>query len=225
VFDRCEAARHVFIAIPCYTSTLQFDTAFALIDAGLHLKAAGIEVSMKGIDGNCYIDTVRNELVAHFLASPATDLLFWDADVGCLPQTVLKLAKATRPVVAAIYPKKQDDEEWPVNFVKGNHALGDEGLIEAKMVPTGLLRINRRVFDEMTRALDLPEYKARTITARPWFRTDIRDGEYYGEDVEFCRRWREMGGKIRVLPDETLSHTGPKAWIGNIGQSLRAGKF
>ena len=223
MFDRCEAARRVFIAIPTYTATLAYDTAFALISAALAMERSGIGVRMKGLEGNCYIDQARNELVAYFLETDATDLLFWDSDVGCLPGTVMKLVKSTRPVVAAIYPKKTEPEEYPVDFIKGTHTLDNEGLIEAKMVPTGLLRINRRVFDEMQERA--PEYDGRSgRKLRAYFRTDIRE-TYYGEDVEFCRRWRALGGKIRVLPDETLSHTGPRAWIGNVGSALRAGKF
>jgi hypothetical protein len=222
MMDRCEAARRVFIAIPAYSAMLAFDTAFALISAALCLKDAGIGVQMKGLEGNCYVDAARNELVGDFLASDATDLLFWDADVGCMPATVMRLVKATRPVVAAIYPKKTDDEEYPVDFLKGAHTLDGEGLIEAKMVPTGLLRINRRVFEAM--APTLKTYKGRDRELHAYFETDIREA-YHGEDVEFCRKWRELGGKIRVAPDETLSHTGPKAWIGNVGHSLRQGKF
>lgn len=223
MFDRCEVARQVFIAIPTYTGTLAYDAAFALISAGLAMERSGIPIQMKGLEGNCYVDQARNELVADFLETDATDLLFWDSDVGCLPDTVMKLVKSTRPVVAAIYPKKTDDEEYPVDFIKGTHTLDNEGLIEAKMVPTGLLRINRRVFRELKPLV--PKYEGRNgRKVHAYFRTDIRQ-LYYGEDVEFCRRWRELGGKLRVLPNETLSHTGMKAWIGNVGKALRAGKF
>ena len=223
MFDRCEAARRVFIAIPTYTATVAYDTAFALISAALAMERSGIEAQMKGLEGNCYVDQARNELVADFLETNATDLLFWDSDVGCLPSTVMKLVRSTRPVAAAIYPKKTDEEEYPVDFIKGTHTLDSDGLIEAKMVPTGLLRINRHVFEEMKELT--PEYTGRNgRKVHAYFRTDIREA-YYGEDVEFCRRWREAGGKIRVLPDEMLSHTGPKAWIGNVGNALRAGKF
>lgn len=226
MFDRCEAARHVFIGIPCYNGQLKFDTFFAAMSAVVALKAVGIEVSVKGVEGNCYIDNVRNQLVAHFRTSDATDLLFWDDDVGCLPQTVVKICRSTRPLVCAVYPKKSDDEEWPVDFIKGTHSLDEEGLIEAKMVPTGMLRINRRVFNVMEQELQLEQYDTRdagTVTA--FFETDIRNRAYWGEDVEFCRLWREMGGKIRVLPDEDMSHTGMKTWIGKVGNALRAGKF
>jgi hypothetical protein len=220
-FDRCLAARHVFVAVPAYISKLEYDCSFSIIQFILALKASDIAVTMIGLNGNCYIDYARNVLVGDFLESDATDLLFIDTDVGFDPQTGIKLVRATRPVVAAIYPKKTDDESYPVDFVKGSHTIDDEGLIEAKMVPTGLLRINRKVFEVMP----AKTYKnGHGRMDKAYFETDIRD-QFYGEDVEFCRKWREMGGKIRVLPDETLSHTGPKAWIGNVGQALRAGKF
>ena len=223
MFDRCEAARRIFIAVPTYTGTLAYDTAFALISASLAMERCGIAVHIKGLEGNCYIDAARNELVADFLESDATDLLFWDSDVACLPDTVLRLVKSTRPIVAAIYSKTTDHEGYPVDFIKGTHTLDEEGLLEAKMVPTGLLRINRRLFDILGE-LAHPYAGRGGREMRAYFRTDIRD-TYYGEDVEFCRKWRELGGKLRVLPDQTLSHTGQKAWIGNVGKALRAGKF
>ncbi len=223
MFDRCEAARRLFIATPTYTGQFVYETSFSILHSVPILWKAGVEVMTQGLEGLCYIDSARNEMVQNFLETDATDLLFIDSDVGFEPQTLVKLAKATRPVVAAIYPFKQDDEGYPVQFVNGTHELGDEGLIEAKVVPTGLLRINRRVFVELGKTVHRYQGKSgREMSA--FFQTAIRE-KYYGEDVEFCRLWREAGGKIRVLPDEDMTHTGAKTWMGNVGSALRRGKF
>lgn len=220
---RCKPAEHVFIAIPSYFATLQFDTTLSILSSIQSLKAAGIEVSFKCVEGNCYVDLARNELVGAFLASDATDLVFVDADVGYEDDTLLKIVRANRPVVAAIYPKKTDDESYPVDFLPGFHPMDSDGMIEVGMAPTGLLRINRVVFDALKpKVKSFRGRKGEQLGA--YFETDIREA-YYGEDIEFCRIWREIGGKIWVFPNETLSHTGPRAWMGNLGSAMKGGKL
>lgn len=225
VRDRCEAARRVFIAIPTYTSSIAYDTCFSLCQTIGALLQAGIECQMGAIEGNCYVDYARNILVQDFLESEATDLLFVDADVGFFSETVLAMCRATRPVVAAVYPLKDEEKEsYPVNFLPGPHTLDSEGLIEAKMVPTGLLRVNRMVFESLKPHVKHYKNAKKDRMEHAYFRTDVREA-YYGEDVEFCRIWRELGGKIRIVPNATLTHCGQKVWSGNVGNALRAGKF
>jgi len=219
MFDRCKPVRHLFIAVPAYTGQVSTETAAAIVAAVSVLIPAGVRITTKFRNGNCYLDEARNQLVADFLESDATDLLFWDADVGCLPETVLKLCLVTRPIVAAIYPKKSDAPEWPVQFFPGERWTDAEGLLPVKMMPTGLMRINRGVFE----AMNPPRYadpKGRVLGA--YFRCDVRE-YYFGEDVEFCRVWREMGGTLRILPEATLCHWGMKSWIGNIGEAMAGG--
>ena len=108
---------------------------------------------------------------------------------------------------------------FPVEFLPGMRWSNDEGLIEVQMAPTGLMRINRGVFDNM----NPPRYidqQGRDVGA--FFRCDIRE-YYFGEDVEFCRGWRELGGRVRILADAQLAHWGAKSWTGNIGSAMKAG--
>ena len=219
MLDRCEPVRHLFIGVPAYTGQVSTETAAAIVAAVSALVPAGVETTTRFKNGNCYLDEARNQLVSDFLESSATDLLFWDADVGCLPDTVLKLCMVTRPLVAAIYPKKSDSPKWPIEFLPGERWADSEGLMAVKMMPTGLMRINRGVFDAM-KPRQYTDAKGRFV--RAYFRCDVRE-YYFGEDVEFCRTWREMGGTLRILPDATLCHWGMKSWIGNIGEAMKAG--
>jgi hypothetical protein len=36
----------------------------------------------------------------------------------------------------------------------------------------------------------------------------VYEGKRYGEDVEFCRKWKMLGGKIFVEPQIQFSHAG-----------------
>lgn len=219
MFDRCEPARHVFIAVPAYTGQVSTETAAAIVAAVSALVLGGVQVTTRFKNGVCYLDEARNQLVADFLESDATDLLFWDADVGSLPDTVVKICMATRPLVAAIYPKKSDAPQWPVEFLPGERWADAEGLISVKMMPTGLMRINRGVFAAMS-PQRYADTRGRMLGA--YFRCSLRE-YYFGEDVEFCRIWREMGGTLRILADATLCHWGMKSWVGNIGDAMKAG--
>jgi hypothetical protein len=50
---------------------------------------------------------------------------------------------------------------------------------------------------------------------------DPDSGRYLSEDYAFCRRWRDMGGKIWVDLDCKLMHLGQHLFGGDLAESLR----
>jgi hypothetical protein len=46
------------------------------------------------------------------------------------------------------------------------------------------------------------------------------DDKWYGEDVYFCKRWRDMGKQIFIDPCLNFVHTGTKNWTGNLHEWL-----
>lgn len=217
-------ARSLYIAVPAYTGSVSAQTAHSLLAAVKALSDAGVHVTTDFLAGCCYLDHTRNLLADRFLASDATDLLFIDADVGFGARDALRIASASRPLVAGIYPKKGDGaQEWPVDFDSDFISSDADGLIEAAHVPTGFMRINRAVFDLLAMNGLAPEYDyQRTKLIRRFFRCEARDGRYWGEDFQFCEDWRGLGGKIHIIPDLDFEHVGTKAWKGNWGNWFRA---
>lgn len=215
---RVEPARSVHIAIPSYSGELFPETQKSLV-AGLYaFKEEGIEVeAVHVLPGCCYLDHARNILVGRFLRGSATDLIFIDADVGFGPASLLRLCSQTRPLVAGIYPKKVDPPEYPVN-VLGDEIWADrEGLVDCSMVPTGFMRIHRSVFEGLT----VPRYAHPDGELGAYFKCEVRDGQYWGEDVEFCRLVREAGGQAWAFAEMDLSHSSPhKVHRGNWGKHL-----
>jgi hypothetical protein len=51
-----------------------------------------------------------------------------------------------------------------------------------------------------------------------YFEGGIVDGVRLGEDRMFCRRWRDIGGEIHLLPNCTMTHTGPFTFTGNFAR-------
>lgn len=209
--ERCSPASRLYIAVPAYTGDVRVETAQALVGAYAALTAVGVDVRV-GFNLGCpYLDHARNILVTAFLKSDATDLLFVDADVGFDPVAAVRIAQATRPFIAGIYPKKSDEPAWPVQF-DVDELYGDEdGLVEAVSVPTGFLRLNRAVFDHLPH----DDYTDSGEAYRGFFSSGIRAGRYVGEDNQLCDDWRAVGGRVFIIPDLAFTHTGPKSWAGS----------
>ena len=221
----CELARHLFIGVPCYTGQPAYEMEMSVKQELYHLGAAGITVEPFYITGNCYIDQTRCQIVQKFLDSQATDLFFWDDDVATAkPGMVTRMAQLRRPVVGGIYPKKVEGEvQWPVAFLEQFPTKEPDGTVKAARLPTGFLRINRAVFENMDRVLqpliyDDPNGKSVTQFFRCWVKRDDKNprrGLYFGEDWLFCDEWRSIGGEVYVDPDIDFLHVGRKAWKGN----------
>lgn len=214
----CAPAEHLYIGVPAYTGSLGVHTMHSISLALDVLISAGVKVTTNFVAGCCYLDHTRNLLVKHFLESSATDLLFVDADVGFEPQGILAMALARRPLVAGVYPKKGEPPvQWPVELPP-KFDLDSDGLIAVNYMPTGFMRINRSVLDYMRESPGLlARYHDRNegdLVA--YFHCQIRDNLYWGEDYQFCADWKSQGGTCWVLPNLDFSHTGPKAWKGNL---------
>ena len=51
---------------------------------------------------------------------------------------------------------------------------------------------------------------------------DPETGEYLSEDFTFCRRWRDIGGKLWLDREGALTHCGPHDFHGNVAARFPA---
>jgi hypothetical protein len=172
------------------------------------LEKAGIEYDYLTLSGDCFIDRARNRLVKRFLDSDSSDLIFIDSDVKFSPEGVFKLLKHDVDVVGGVYRKKQDIVEYPC-AVKPNTSLGN--ILGALMLPTGFLRIRRRVFED----IDVDSYKVFGEEIPEYFVSGKRDGAYKGEDVNFSKLLIDNGFSLWLEPNITFEHIGKKSYSGN----------
>lgn len=214
--------RRVFIAIPTYNGTIGAECVASVVPALGRLEAAGISYELCIETGNCHVDDARNSLVRMFLESDSTDFVFIDEDVGFDAGDLSKLLAADADVVAGVYPKKQEDEDFPVLCLPGELWADKDGKVEVEGAPTGFMRISRKCLQAMWDAAALREYKGsgggmyRTI-----FERMESGGKRWSGDYAFCYKWRQMGGKIHVIPDMRFTHTGMKSWEGSLAHFWR----
>ena len=220
---KVEPARDLWIAVPAYTGDITSETMRSLDFAQKHAMRSGVVCALDLLPGCCYLDLARSHMVDRFLDSDFSDMLFVDADVAVPIEAIAQIAACTKPVVCGIYPKKIDVPSWPVELPAGENWTDAEGCLEITHAPTGFLRIHRSVFAAMRESA--PEvanvYKPGEFM-RMYFQCVIRDRLYWGEDFEFCNRWRALGGKLWALPDLNFGHVGKKCWSGVWGDALKA---
>ena len=225
---------NIFIAVTSYESKITTKCAEALICNIETLKTAGHLVTTYFHSGDAYIARARNYCATLFLHSKCTDLVFIDCDVGFEKSDILKLFKYDLEVVAGVYPYRTDDPvflkdklPFPITLkfdVNTNNCLDPKtGLISAYRVPCGFIRINRTVFNEMIES-------GITVDSQDiynFFDTGAcftGENTWYGEDTTFCRRWRDLGGEIWVVPDINFCHQGIKDYKNNLHKSLSGEK-
>ena len=116
--------------------------------------------------------------------------------------------------------------EWPLKADENSNVrLYENGIAEVVAVPAGCLLIKRHVFEKMMK--EYPHLKINQPTnvngnndTHEWlynfFDTyfDEKTGKYYGEDFNFCRLWRELGGKIHAIMTENVVHIGEYRYEG-----------
>jgi hypothetical protein len=182
------------------------------------------------------IEEVRNVVLSYWYdAMPDfTHLLFIDADVGFPAQMVLDMLTFGEPVVGAIYRKKCAPVEWVASGGLDNPDHRN-GFIEVEGLGMGCFLIRR---DAIAAMIDYFPSKIYPHIAIPDFRTTqnrtlgffdqirIAEGKV-SEDIAFCKRYREAGGKVWATIAYPTHHEGPHVFSGCFAQhqeSLRMAK-
>ena len=125
--------------------------------------------------------------------------------------------------------------EFPYNPIDHGKAaskfVDPDGFVEVAEAPTGFMCIKRHVIYDMMKRYPELNYMPDGPPNHPkahlhWLffdcMVDPDSGRYLSEDYAFCRRWRDMGGKVYVDVDTPLEHLGQMAYHGNLFESLRA---
>ncbi len=112
------AAWNVYIAVPCYDSTVTEPFMMSLLKSMLTFTNIGLKTTVSTI-ADSLVSRARNMLVAKFMASSEhTHLLFIDADISFDADAILKLLWHDKEVIAAAYPVKEINWEKTEEMVK-----------------------------------------------------------------------------------------------------------
>ena len=219
----------VFIAIPTYSvDPIHEQCLLTAVVYFCREKKLEFDLVTNPVDSSP--TRARNNLVFNFLQSDCESLLFIDSDILFTPNDILRICSHTEPIVGGFYPAKQ---EGPYND-DGSQAfprliwntppkidpVRPDGLIRAKYMGTGFLRIKRVVFDVMVNKFgheigfhpDEHPPGARMyafFSERPYRYSDAPDDcRFLTEDWLFCQRCADLGFSVWGDSGILLGHRG-----------------
>lgn len=220
--------KKVFFAVPAYKG-IRCVPFYESLEATIsHCQENGWQTALSVLQGSCYVQTARNELVKAFLDTDCDSLFFLDDDISWDCKDFLKLLEMPDDIVAGIYPYKTEEEGYPVVIhtdLDGIPEVREDGCIQATFIPFGFVRIKRRVIEKLWDAYQsLKYYKPagyNLIEFRDLFPQGVQGERWVGEDYAFCNLWHGLEGEIIVVPDITLSHhTDQEVFTGNYHEFL-----
>ncbi|OBK36222.1 hypothetical protein A5658_06240 [Mycobacterium sp. 1245111.1] len=224
----------VFIATPMYGGMASAAYTMSLAHTPATFFKNGVGLNFSCVVNDSLVTRARNYLTFQFLNSPATHLMWIDADIGFDPVDIVKMVGADKDIVCGIYPKKEIN--WPavaraasegvpqeqlrdhesslvLNLIDNSpDRVTTEGLIEIANAGTGFMLIKRAVFESL--AADAPSYvdgSTPGIELKEFYAVSIdpdSGNSLLSEDYHFCKLARDRGFKIYAAPWVRLNHTG-----------------
>lgn len=218
--------RQVAIGIPSYEGSINAGTVHCLTRDLLELLSKKILLHFIFVSNGTYISHTRNQIVDEFMRmKDATDLVFIDSDMEWEPGALFKLLNFDADIVGAGYRRKNDDvDDYNMSFLNEKELWADkQGLIEVEVVPTGFMRIRRKVFGEQMEKIAVGLYKENQgqRLIHNFFYQEQRGDVFYGEDFIFCLNCRARGYPIMMYPEMQIDHIGRQSYKGHVGNWLR----
>jgi hypothetical protein len=170
----------------------------------------------------------------------ATHFLWWDNDV--VPDDACgiteNMLRSGYDVVAAPYPVKRIAARYPYRVGGADKAVrtleGVNYCVDVDEIAMGFMITSRKALETTIDAYREEKWYSDVRPGKPTREVvaifdlmfgpikEHQDGKLYrtldSEDYSFCRRWRSVGGAVKMYvgPGAPLTHVGPHAYEGKI---------
>jgi hypothetical protein len=212
--------REIAVATPIYGGATA-DFCQMLVRVSVHFILHQTKVHVLQTDGYSFLPVARDSLVAKTLATPADAVLFVDADMAVDPDVVQRMLDSGHDYVSVCATKRGAPEQLAIDL--DHSATEVDGCIEVPIAGVACTLVRRHVLERMIEAYPELRYSIPTVGERhALFLPFIDDGEYFGEDRAFSRRWARLGCPQHVLVDATVSHA---KQVFNLRRHLNAARF
>lgn len=226
-------APSILFAIPCYGGQVQDTCMHGIYKFAKHAPEYGINHELYLVSNESLISTGRSNIANFFVNDTDFDYLMCiDADIGFQWQDIIRLLSHNVEFVTAPYSMKVIPPQY--NFVVHPSKETHKDLIRLSHIGTGFHLVHRNVFKKMAQNYPdlkyIPESNHRHISnavknnSYHFYQTMI-DGGIVPEDISFCRRYNDIGGKIWLDADINLTHAGNHIFEGipNLKEQLMKG--
>lgn len=181
-----------------------------LYAAGL-LQSNGLHGGWLPMAGQSDIYVARNVLANTFMENPAFDtLVMIDSDIGFTRDDLKNLIDSQEDVVSGLYTDKCQP---PKPFCRDEHGndvlpadIPPQGMLKAKFVPGGFLKVERHVFQAIIDQKIVPAYGEGKL--HHFYNGRIEMDCLLSEDYGFCTIVRQAGFQPWINCGVRLNHDG-----------------
>ena len=203
------------LCTPCYSEQVHYDYMLSVMAVDRMAARLGHDLKTYLAAGTAILPRVRNRLIAQAMSDKCDWIVCIDDDIGFNADDFFKLFKHGVDIVAAAPAKRHHrwDEQpaavtkFPAGKIMGMRTpVGRIWRMDA--VATGFMAIRSTVIDRMESATK--PYVTEGTQVRDWFWLEMveMDGQVTdeGEDYNFCRKFKSIGGECWVDPDIRVRH-------------------
>lgn len=237
------ADKSIFIATPMYGGNCTAGYTESLVNTVMQLVSKGYYVQYCSLINESLITRARNTLTEIFLQSSCKHLLFIDADQTFRADDIERMYNEDKDILGAVVPMKSINwtsvreavlaakpdlhlytGQFNINPIDENKNADFTKVFEVKYVGTGMMLINRNVFDKLSAAVK--KYKHNTSEVYNikrgqyiydyWNLTIDEREELLSEDYQFCKLWRDIGGKVYAVAYPKITHFGTYGFNGKL---------
>lgn len=212
----------LFIATPAFDGKVHVPYAISLAETTLLCAKNHIQVEYRIVTSGSLLCAERNRLIKSFLESDCTHMLCIDSDLGWPPQAVLALISKQEDFIAGVYPARGQKAFLFRPVLEENGSIvsdANKGLLKMQYIPAGFMLLSRNLLETMVEKNPQTKFVPKDPTmpsGHALFNTEVREGEFWGEDYHFCRLARESGFDIWVDPMIQFDHAGNIGMLAEI---------
>ena len=241
--------KSLMIATPCYGGALCYEYVLSIYKLSTLLSSFGIKHELNLMANESLITRARNHLIAQFMTSNKTHIIFIDADTDFDEKDVLKFLYCDKDILCGAVPLKTLPTVYN-SYINTNDneeiKRDDDFFIELDTIGAAFMMIKKNVIKKMFNAYPKLKYKpsesfAKALSSTTKEKEEIQDNcyalfdtsiethkdhfegqdsGYWAEDFTFVKRWQELGGKILLNPDVKLNHVGRYNYKGDLSKIL-----
>lgn len=235
------ADKSIFIATPMYGGMCSAGYTESLLNAVMELVSKGYYIQYCSLINESLITRARNTLTEIFLRSNCKHLLFIDSDQTFIASDIERMHNEQKDILGAVVPMKSIN--WTsvrlaainakenlsihtgmfnINPIDPTEKVNTSESFEVKYVGTGMMMINRNVFNVLSEKVK--KYKHNTSEVYSikkgdyvhdfWNLTIDESEELLSEDYQFCKIWKDNGGKVYAAAYPDIVHYGTYGFNG-----------
>lgn len=230
----------IYVATPAYGGNCSINYVQSLLGLQNEIILNGHQFAYGIVSNESLITRARNNLVYEFLKTDYDYLLFIDSDHRFNPNDILKMIDFDLDIICAVPPKKVIDWEsvkqavsldknslefytgdFVLNPIDKDNEIFPNRPFEIKHGGTGIMLIKRKVFEKMANHVNKyisnnskDDYVQNKII-NEFFYTEVENEVLLSEDYAFCKKWRELGGKVYAAPWVGVTHIGTYEFSGS----------